>query len=112
LGVAAFRSLLPGGRFLVVGFAGGEVPAIPINLVLIKRASLVGVFLGDWIVANEAAARENMEELCNFYTDKRIHPHISATYPLARTGDAIEHVAQRRVEGKVVVTIVSQDEGG
>ena len=112
LGVAAFRSLLPGGRFLVVGFAGGEVPAIPINLVLIKRASLVGVFLGDWIVANEAAARENMEELCNFYTDKRIHPHISATYPLARTGDAIEHVAQRRVEGKVVVTIVSQYEGG
>ncbi len=112
LGVAAFRSLLPGGRFLVVGFAGGEVPAIPINLVLIKRTSLVGVFLGDWIVANEAAARENMEELCTFYTDKRIHPHISATYPLARTGDAIEHVAQRRVEGKVVVTIASQDEGG
>jgi NADPH2:quinone reductase len=105
LGVAAFRSLCPGGRFLVIGFAGGEVPAIPINLVLIKRSSLVGVFLGDWIVANEGAARENMQELCDFYLEGRIRPHISARYPLERAGEAIEHVAERKVEGKVVLEI-------
>lgn len=110
LGVAAFRCLQPGGRLLVIGFASGEVPAIPINLVLIKRSSLVGVFLGNWIVANEAAARENMQELCRFYIEGRIRPHISATYPLERAGDAIDHVAKRRVEGKVVVTI-GVDEG-
>lgn len=111
LGVAAFRCLFAGGRFLVVGFAAGQVPAIPINLVLIKRASVVGVFLGDWILANEAAARENMEELCTFFTTNRIHPHISAIYPLARAGEAIHHVAQRRVEGKVVVRIAEEDTG-
>ena len=105
LGVAGFRSLRPGGRFLVIGFAGGEVPAIPINLVLIKRSSLVGVFLGNWLVANEDAARENTQELCTFYTDGLIHPHISARYPLARAGEAIDHVAMRKVEGKVVVEI-------
>ena len=105
LGVAAFRSLRPGGRFLVIGFAGGEVPAIPINLVLIKRTSLVGVFLGNWIVANEGAARENMQELCDFYLEGRIRPHISARYPLERAGEAIDHVARRKVEGKVVIEI-------
>ena len=105
LGVAGFRSLRPGGRFLVIGFAGGEVPAIPINLVLIKRSSLVGVFLGNWLVANEDAARENMQELCTLYTEGRIRPHISARYPLERAGEAIDHVAKRKVAGKVVVEI-------
>ena len=105
LGVAAFRSMRPGGRFLVVGFAGGEVPAIPINLVLIKRSSLLGVFLGDWILANEASARENMETLCRLFVEGRIRPHISKRYSLERAGEAIAHVADRKVEGKVVVEI-------
>ncbi|MFT4560324.1 MAG: NADPH2:quinone reductase [Gammaproteobacteria bacterium] len=104
-GVAAFRSLRPGGRFLVVGFAGGEVPAIPINLVLIKRSNLLGVFLGNWILAHEAAARSTMQELCTFAIEGRIRPHISARYPLERAGEAIDHVAQRKVEGKVVIDI-------
>jgi NADPH2:quinone reductase len=105
MGVAAFRSLRPGGRFLVVGFAGGDVPAIPINLILIKRSNLLGVFLGNWILAEEATARANMEQLCAFAIEGRIHPHISARYPLERAGDAIDHVAQRKVEGKVVLEI-------
>lgn len=103
LGVAAFRSLRPGGRFLVVGFAAGEIPAIPINLVLIKRSSLLGVFLGNWIIANDGASRENMQELCNFFTEGRIDAHISARYPLEQAGAAIDHVAQRKVEGKVIL---------
>ena len=105
LGVAAFRSLRPGGRFLVVGFAGGEVPTIPINLVLIKRTSLLGVFLGNWIIGNEAASRENMQELCKLAVDGRIHPHISKRFPLEHAGDAISHVANRKVEGKVILDI-------
>lgn len=109
LGVMAFRSLKSGGRYLVIGFAGGDLPAIPINLVLIKRSSLLGVFLGNWIIANEAAARENMQELCNFYTDGRVRPHISARYPLECAGEAIDHVAKRKVEGKVVLEIGGAD---
>lgn len=105
LGVAAFRCLRPGGRFLVIGFAAGEVPALPINLILIKRTSVLGVFLGDWIIANETVARKNMEELCGLYTDGRLRPHIQQRFPLEHTGDAIEHVAERRVEGKVVITM-------
>lgn len=105
LGVTAFRSLLPGGRYLVIGFAGGAVPAIPINLVLIKRSSLLGVFLGNWILSNEAASRENMEALCAFALEGRIRPHISKCFPLDCAGAAIEHVAQRKVEGKVVLEI-------
>ena len=105
LGVAAFRSLKPGGRFLVIGFAAGEIPAIPINLVLIKRTSLVGVFLGNWILANEQSSRENMRELCQFFVDGKIKPHISVSYPLEKAGEAIEHVENRRVEGKVVLQI-------
>lgn len=105
LGVAAFRSMRPGGRFLVVGFAGGTVPAIPINLVLIKRSALLGVFLGNWILANEAVARANMAALCDLFVENRIRPHISKRYPLESAGEAIAHVANRRVEGKVVVEI-------
>jgi NADPH:quinone reductase len=104
-GVTAFRSLRPGGRFLVVGFAGGEVPAIPINLILIKRSSVLGVFLGNWIIANEAVSRENMQELCRFFVEGRIDAHISARYPLERAGEAIEHVATRKVEGKAILEI-------
>ena len=109
LGVAAFRSMRPGGRFLVVGFAAGEVPALPINLILIKRSSVLGVFLGNWILSNEEAARENMAELCRLFVDGRIQPHISRRYTLARAGEAIAHVANRQVEGKVVVDINAAD---
>jgi len=108
-GLAGFRSLRPGGRFLVIGFAAGGVPAIPVNLILIKRSSVLGVFLGDWIIANEDAARDNMEELCRLYVAGRIDPHISARYPLQRAGEAIEHVATRKVEGKVVLDIESAE---
>ncbi len=107
-GVAGFRSMRPGGRFLVIGFAAGEVPAIPINLVLIKRSSLLGVFLGNWILANEAAARKNMDELCTFFAEGQIRPHISARYPLEQAGAAIDHVAKRKVEGKAVVEIAAE----
>ena len=105
LGGAAFRSLRPGGRFLVVGFAAGHPPPIPINLILIKRISVLGVFLGNWIISNETASRENMAELCAFAVEKRIRPHISVRFPLERTGEAISHVAERKVEGKALIEI-------
>ena len=105
LGVAAFRSLCPGGRFLVVGFAGGQVPVIPINLILIKRSNVLGVFLGDWILANEAISRENMADLCQFAVDNQIRPHVSKRFPFERAGEAIEQVARRKVQGKIVLEI-------
>lgn len=105
LGVAAFRGLCPGGRFLVVGFAGGAIPEIPINLILIKRASVLGVFLGNWMIAEPAAARATMAALTDLFAAQKISPHISVRYPLARAGEAIAHVANRKVEGKVVLEI-------
>ena len=101
----AIRGLAPGGRFLVIGFAAGEIPKIPINLVLIKRSAIVGVFFGNWVLANEGTARANMKELVDWYGAGKLKPHISKHFPMTEAADAINHVAGRKVEGKVVVEI-------
>lgn len=101
----AIRGLAPGGRFLVIGFAAGEIPKIPINLVLIKRSAIVGVFYGNWVLANETTARANFQELMDWYGAGKLKPHVSKIFPMTQTSDAINHVAGRKVEGKVVVEI-------
>jgi NADPH2:quinone reductase len=101
----AIRGLAPGGRFLVIGFAAGEIPKIPINLVLIKRSAIVGVFYGNWVLANEAKARANFKELTDWYAQGKLKPHISKHFPMTEAADAISHVANRKVEGKVVIEI-------
>lgn len=101
----AVRSLAPGGRFLVIGFAAGEIPKIPLNLLLIKRSSLVGVFFGNWVLANEPKAKVNIQELLDWYAAGKIKPHISKVFPMEQAIDAINHVVSRKVEGKVVVTL-------
>jgi NADPH2:quinone reductase len=101
----AIRGLAPGGRFLVIGFAAGDIPKIAINLVLIKRSAIVGVFYGNWVTANEAAARANMRELFDWYVAGKLKPHVSKVYPMNEVAAAISHVSGRKVEGKVVLTI-------
>jgi len=101
----AVRSLAPGGRFLVVGFAAGDIPSIPLNLVLIKRSEIVGVFFGNWVLANETKAKANIKELLDWYTAGKIKPHISKVYAMNEAVDAINHVVSRKVEGKVVVSL-------
>jgi NADPH2:quinone reductase len=99
------RSLAWMGRYLVIGFAAGDIPKIPINLLLLKSSSLVGVYWGQWLKTDPAAAREGMAELLSWYRQGKLKPFISATYPLERAGEAIVEVTNRKTKGKVVVTV-------
>ena len=101
----AVRSLTPGGRFLVIGFAAGDIPKIPLNLVLIKRSAIIGVFFGNWVLANETPAKANIKELLDWYAAGKIKPHISKTFAMDQAIEAINHVVSRKVEGKVVVSL-------
>ena len=103
LAEAAFRSIAWGGRYLVVGFAGGEIPSIPLNLPLVKGASIVGVFSGDFVARTPALHAENMAELCAWWDEGRLQPLVSARFPLERGGEAIRWIMERKAQGKVVL---------
>jgi NADPH2:quinone reductase len=91
------------GRYLVIGFASGEIPRLPVNLALIKGSSIVGVYWGEWMRREPARARAEMTELLGWLRDGRVKPHVSARYPLARTADALLALTQRAVTGKIVI---------
>jgi len=99
----ALRSVGWRGRFLVIGFAGGEIPRLPANLPLLKGSAIVGVYWGEWLRREPEASRREMAELAGWLADGRVKPHVSARYPLARTADALVALAQRTVTGKVVI---------
>ena len=101
----AFRALGWKGRHLVVGFADGAIPALPLNLPLLKGAALVGVFWGQFARVEPEANRDNFREIAAMLADGRIRPVVSQTFPLERAADAIAAVAERRAIGKVVVTM-------
>ncbi len=92
------------GRYLVVGFAAGEIPKIPLNLLLLKGCDLVGVFWGDHIEREGEAFRAEMARIVAWAAEGRVKPHIHAVRPLAETAAAIEEIGARRVKGKIVVT--------
>ena len=99
----AFRSIAPRGRHLIIGFASGEIPRLPLNLPLLKFASLVGVFWGDYTRREPENNLRDMRTLMDWIREGRIKPVISATYPLAEGGAAIRHIAERRAIGKLIV---------
>ncbi|GAC1429704.1 MAG: NADPH:quinone oxidoreductase family protein [Burkholderiaceae bacterium] len=99
----AFRSIAWRGRYLVVGFANGEIPKLPLNLTLLKGASLVGVFWGDFARREPASNLAAMQELMHWLEAGRIKPHVSARYALADTAAALNDMAARKVTGKVVI---------
>jgi NADPH2:quinone reductase len=99
----ALRSVGWRGRFLVIGFAGGEIPRLPANVPLLKGSAIVGVYWGEWMQREPEAARREMTELLGWLADGRVKPHVSARYPLARTADALVALARRSVAGKVVI---------
>lgn len=101
---AALRAIAWRGRLLVIGFANGEIPRIPANLLLIKGASAVGVFWGDFARREPAANRMLMSSLFGWLAQGRLQPQVAAAYPLAQTAEAIATVMQRRAVGKLVVT--------
>jgi len=101
----ALRSIAWKGRFLVVGFAAGPIPSIPLNLALLKGCEIVGVFWGAFTVREPDLHRENVAELIELFQAGKIRPLVSKTYPLAEGGRAIRDMMERRVTGKVVVTM-------
>lgn len=99
----AFRCLAPGGRHLVVGFAAGDIPKLPLNLALLKRASLVGVDWGGEIRANPSANVPLMKTLTEWVVDRKIHPEPTATFPLEEAGAVLQSLLERKSVGKPVI---------
>jgi len=100
----AFRSIAWRGRLLVVGFAAGDIPRLPLNLALLKGASVVGVFWGDFVRREAHEFARSLQQLGRWYAEGKLRPHVSQTFPLARAADALQLMAARQVKGKVVLT--------
>ncbi len=103
----AFRSLAWRGRLLVVGFAAGEIPKLPLNLALLKGAAVVGVFWGDFARREPKAFAESVRQLARWYAEGRLRPHVSQTLPLERAAEAIQLLASRKAKGKIVLTMAA-----
>ncbi|MGI8491721.1 MAG: NADPH:quinone oxidoreductase family protein [Acidimicrobiales bacterium] len=103
----ALRATAWGGRFLVVGFAAGEIPRLPMNLPLLRGCSVVGVFWGAFVGREPERHRRNVAELAKWWGEGRLTPHVSAAYPLEQAADALRDLDERRALGKVVVMVGS-----
>ena len=99
----ALRAIAWEGRYLVVGFAAGDIPRIPLNLALLKGCQIVGVFWGSFAMRTPKKNMANTIELIQWYASGQLRPHIHATYPLAETAKALEEMMNREVRGKVVI---------
>ena len=99
----AFRSIAWRGRYLVVGFAAGPIPALPFNLALLKGASIVGVFWGDFAKREPKANAAMMMELAQWYAQGKVKPVIDSTMPMADLKAAFTHMGSRGVKGKLVM---------
>ncbi len=100
---AAVRGLAWGGRLLVVGFAAGDIPRLPLNLLLLREGEAKGVFWGTWTQREPAAHAAAVQRLFGWVASGELKPHVSAAYPLERTSEALAEVMNRRVQGKVVL---------
>jgi len=101
----AVRSMAWEGRYLVVGFASGAIPRVPLNLLLLKGCDLRGVFWGDFVRREPAAQRANMEKLLAWAAEGRIRAHVHAEIPLERWTEAYALIGDRKAKGKVVLTL-------
>lgn len=102
---SAMRATNPGGRLIPIGFASGEVPQIPANILLVKNLSVIGVYWGGYMGFAPQILTESLAQLFALYEAGGLHPHIGATYPLEQAGDAMALLRARKSTGKVVVTM-------
>jgi NADPH2:quinone reductase len=100
---AALRSIAWQGRFLVVGFAAGDIPKLPLNLVLLKGCDVLGVFWGSFIERDPDGHRANTQQLVDWCVQRKVSSHVHATYPLAEGVAALKAIAARQVMGKVIL---------
>lgn len=100
---AALRATAWKGRLLVIGFAAGDIPSIPLNLALLKGCAIVGVFWGRFAMTEAAANMANTMQLVQWYNEGKIKPHIDRVYTLDEVPQALRDMMERRVKGKIVV---------
>jgi NADPH2:quinone reductase len=100
---AALRAIAWEGRHLVVGFAAGEIPKLPLNLMLLKGCNVMGVNWGAWVRQNPQQHRANLDKLAHWCAQGKLSCHIHAVYPLAETAQALKAIADRKAMGKVIV---------
>lgn len=99
----ALRAIAWQGRFLVVGFAAGEIPKIPLNLALLKGCDIVGVFWGAFVERDPSGHRANMRQILEWTAAGRLSSHVHASYPLSEAAAALKAIAARQVMGKVIL---------
>ena len=99
----ALRAMAWEGRYLVVGFAAGEIPRFPLNLVMLRGCSVVGVLLSGFVARHPDRHRANMVELLEWCRQGKIVPHIHGIFPLAETAKALGLIEGRKVTGRVIV---------
>jgi len=100
---AALRGMDWGGRFLVIGFAAGDMPKLPLNLILLRSYDVLGVYWGAWIERDPAGHRANMAQILAWCADGKLSSHVQAVYPLAEAAAALKAIAARQVMGKVIL---------
>ena len=100
---AALRALNWHGRLLVVGFATGEIPKVPLNLALLKERSIIGVFWGESTIRDPKGHQANLMQLCAWFDEKRIQPRIDQRFALGEAKTALHKIFNRQVKGKVVI---------
>lgn len=101
---ASLRSIAFEGRILIIGFAGGNVPQIPANHLLVKNVDVIGLNWPAYAELNPQVMTESFQTLIHWYLDGAIKPHVSATYPLEQAVEALNQVVNRKSTGKVVIT--------
>ncbi len=101
----ALRALRPGGRFVVIGFAGGQVPQFPANLLLVKNIDVIGVYWGAYAGFAPEVLGGSLATLMRWYAQGGLHPHISHVLPLERAAEGFELLRSRASTGKVVITM-------
>lgn len=102
---AALRAVRPEGRILTIGFASGDIPQIPANHLLVKNISVIGLNWGGYLRFDPQAMKTTIATLFDWYSQGRLHPHISNMFPLEHAAEALDQLRQRRSTGKVVVTM-------
>ena len=101
----AVRRIAWEGRYLVIGFASGRIPALPANIALLKNASLVGVYWGAYWEHDAAVAHESLAQLQAWHAQGRLRPHIQRTFALDEAARALRMLMDRRAQGKIVLTL-------
>ncbi len=101
----AFRATAWQGRYLVIGFASGDIPAFPANIALLKAASVIGVWWGTWVAKNPGLQMQNLKELGAMIAEGKLTPRVTESYALEDYVEAFKAITERRARGKVILRI-------